>query len=896
MRLSTTLVPLAVRRFFKAYGPNFLVLALFLLGLHVLQRILHEVNIHDVYLQFKAIPVQRIALACLLSAAAYLVLVGYDWTAFRYIKKKIPLPLIAFTSITSFSLSNTIGASWLSGGAVRYRMYSGVGVDASDIAMIIAFYAVGFATAEVLIGGGALLLHPEVLQDYLPVSTSFVRVCAALALSFLVGLLIVRSMHKGEIRIGKRHFQLPRIGLLLGQVSFSLLDIALSGAVLFVLLPDHSVPFLAYIVAFALALIVGALSHVPGGIGVFEAVMAMMLGHYVSLDILTAALIGHRVIYYLLPFVFGVTMLAGSEAFRLMKRRAANKSESTTTLKTTVNPVLTHEAAGKAKLGDDSFSYQTVIATVARFALPPALSGLALLMGVALLYGSSVPLRTHTLQLFHKVMPLELLEFSHLLGGVAGTLLIILSFALWQRVRAALWLTSGLVLLGAVLSFIQTLDYDRTLVMLLVVVLLYTCQSLFYRRARLFSGSVEPVWFLLTLAALAGFIWLLFFSFKSVPYRTDLWWQFAIDAQAPRGLRTAVMAIATFIIVYVITALKPPRRAIVNPSIEELAQVKPVVAQQDNIDGNFVFSGDKQLLLSDNRQSFLMFAIRNRSWVALGDPISRDDTESVELIWEFKRLAAKERGNAVFYQVGKENLAWYVDAGFQLYKLGEEARVNLSRFSMEGPARSKLRQARSKATREGLTFEVAYPPHSAERLAELRTISDSWLGLKSAREKSFSLGRFDEDYLQHFPLALIHEHGELTAFANVFVTDTKQEATIDLMRHRPHAEKNTMDFLFVELILYLQAEGYLTFSLGMAPLSGFVNDQTARLWDRFGMLVYKKGGRFYNFEGLRHFKAKFDPDWEPRYLATTQKGVTPLLTLVDIAGIISGGVRGVFGK
>jgi len=102
--------------------------------------------------------------------------------------------------------------------------------------------------------------------------------------------------------------------------------------------------------------------------------------------------------------------------------------------------------------------------------------------------------------------------------------------------------------------------------------------------------------------------------------------------------------------------------------------------------------------------------------------------------------------------------------------------------------------------------------------------------------------------------------------------------------------------LFIELMLSLKELGYAEFSLGMAPLSGFSDQKNARLWDRFGMLIYKKGKRFYNFEGLRNFKNKFGPVWTPRYMATTQKGVNPILTLVDIAALTSGGIKGVFKK
>lgn len=101
-----------------------------------------------------------------------------------------------------------------------------------------------------------------------------------------------------------------------------------------------------------------------------------------------------------------------------------------------------------------------------------------------------------------------------------------------------------------------------------------------------------------------------------------------------------------------------------------------------------------------------------------------------------------------------------------------------------------------------------------------------------------------------------------------------------------------MDFLFTKLMLHARAAGYRRFGLGMAPMSGMASHELAPRWHRFGRLLFDHGETFYNFRGLRSFKDKFDPVWEPRYLAAGG-GITPLLTLGDVAALISGGLRGV---
>lgn len=855
----------------KVYGFSLAIFLVFAAGMFMLYRTLHQTNLHDIYLHLQALPLSKVLLAILFTFLGYAALVGYDWSALRYVGKKLPFPVIAFTSFAGFSLGNTIGVSWLSGGAVRYRFYSKVGLTATEIGLVVAFCTVGFAMGEILVGGMALIMHPDVFSNYFSIHPLWIRWGAITLIGIAAALILGRSHYQGDVHFAQQSFRLPTTGVLGGQILFSVMDIGFAGATLFVLLPDSSIPFFLFLAVFAIAVVAGAISHVPGGIGVFETIILTALHPYLSLEGLTAALISYRLVYYLLPFLLGVVLILGSETFAGLKSR---------------------KLVGSGQLGGSV----RLVSKVAYSAIPPALSGLTFISGVFLLMGSSIRLSPKTLELLGEFFPLVLIEASHILGGVIGVILIILSRALWQRIRAALWLTSALFVAGAILSFMQTLGSERTVFFLLALTALLMGEKLFYRRARLFANVLDIRWLLLTFATLCGFFWLLFLSYQGTTYSEALWWQFATNQQAPRGMRTAVVAVATLLIIYVINALRPPKQAPDLPDSAEISLARDIIAQQDQASANFALGGDKRLLFSANKNSFIMFSSQNRSWVSLGGPVGNDDQDQESLIWDFKSMVKLEQGHAIFYQVSKKNIDWYIDAGFNLFKLGEEAVIKLQDFGTEGPKRSGLRQTKNKGARSGLRLEVVYPPYDDQLLERLNSISDQWLELKNVREKSFSLGRFDKDYINEFPLALVYEHDQVTAFANIMLTQTKQESTVDLMRYAPEADKNTMEFLFIELMLALKEKGYQEFSLGMAPLSGLTEYENARLWDRFGLLIYKKGKRFYNFDGLRKFKDKFDPQWEPRYMATTQKGISPFLTLVDIAALTSGGMKGIFKK
>jgi phosphatidylglycerol lysyltransferase len=266
-----------------------------------------------------------------------------------------------------------------------------------------------------------------------------------------------------------------------------------------------------------------------------------------------------------------------------------------------------------------------------------------------------------------------------------------------------------------------------------------------------------------------------------------------------------------------------------------------------------------------------------------------------ELAWQFRAVVERHGGWPVFYEVGPGTLPLYVDMGLTPLKIGEEARVPLDSFDLEGPARRGLRYIHRRLGKEGCTCEVVPPTRVAALLPELRAISDAWLAEKRTREKGFSLGFFDDAYLRYCPVAVVRQGGRAIAFTNLWLAGDREELSLDLMRHLPEAPNGVMEYLFVSLMLWGKEHGYGWLSLGMAPLAGLENRPFAPLWNRIGAMIFRHGEEFYNFEGLRQYKAKFDPVWEPRYLVCPHGAALPRI-LLNIATLISGGVTGIVAK
>mgnify|MGYP001243180255 CR=1 FL=1 len=490
------------------------------------------------------------------------------------------------------------------------------------------------------------------------------------------------------------------------------------------------------------------------------------------------------------------------------------------------------------------------------------------------------------------VSPL-LIDLSHLVASIAGFLLLLLSAGLWRRRRGAYWAALAVLGIGAVFSLLKGLDWEESVDLVLVAALLAPCRDAFNRRSRL-SEPLRPAWLLLLVAVVGAMLWLGLFAYRDVAYSDELWWRFITDRQASGFLRAGLALAVLTLVVAGRSLLGSPGAHDHGPaSAPELARARAVLetAEVATPEAWLALLGDKALLFSPSGRSLLAYRVRGRRWIAMGEPAGAAE-ERQDLLWAFAEMADSYGGAAVFYSVGTEMLGELATMGLAVRKVGETAVVDTATFSIEGRSRQNLRTALNRAEREGATFEVL-PPGSARPLeAELKAVSDAWLGLHNGQEKAFSMGRFDIGYLDLAPLAVVRQDGRIAAFANLLVAPG--EAAVDLMRHRPDAPHGVMDYLFLRCIQWAQGQGVGRFDLGMAPLAGLEDRRLAPVFARVGALVFEEGGALYGFQGLRSYKAKFGPRWAPRFIAAPAS--TPLpLALLDVALLTSGGWLGMLG-
>lgn len=834
------------------------ILTLLLLGmvLVAIRALLREVSYDEVVDAVRATPRSAVLWSTLFTAASYLVLMGYDWSGLRFAGARVPRWTLALASFTGYALGNTVGMGVLTGGAVRYRIYSAAGLETGQIGQVVAFIVTAFGLGITVIGAAGLLWGAPDVAGIVHLPAWLLQLISGVIL-FTAATFIALCARKRELMLFNRwHLRLPGARLALTQLLVSAADIVVSAAALWFLLPTADESFITFVAFYSIAIALGVISHVPGGLGVFEAVILLAYGGRAPLEEVAGALVLYRAIYFLGPLFLAMALLAFYE--------------------------LRGGAVG-ARVGR----------AAARLS-PMFLSVLTLIAGVMLLVSGVTPATDDATELLSLEVPLQLVEVSHFFGSIAGLALLFIARGLLNRLDAAWWAAVLLTALNFLLALPKGLAVTEMMVLGFLVLMLIAGRKEFDRRASLFSQLFSRGWLLMVGAVIAASAWLLFFVYQDVEYSDKLWWQFAFDGHAPRSLRATLAVVVTGLGVALWQWFRPASGNARDATPAEIERAMRVIRTQPCADACLVLMGDKSLLFSPSGNAFLMYGKRGRTWVSLYDPVGAKE-ELPELVWRFMELAAEHGGRAAFYQVRPQNLALYVDTGLRPFKLGENAQVQLAGFSIKGSANAHLRQALSKGEREGLTLEVIPPAGVAALLPQLKIISDGWLAQHNTREKSFSLGSFKPEYLQQLPVALVRKAGQPVAFASILCTGLKEEARVDLMRYAPEAPKGSMDYLFVKLMLHFQAEGYAQFGLGMAPFSGLVRHRLAPRWHRLGSLIFGLGEHFYNFQGLRSFKEKFNPVWEPRYLCAPG-GLSPLFVLADVAALTSGGLKGVISK
>lgn len=839
-----------------------LILALLAGAIWLLHRELAAYRYEDVRRALRALSRRQVEIAVALTAISYFLLTGYDALALRYLGRPLTYRRTALASFLGYAFAHNIGFSVLGGAAPRYRLYASWGLAPSEISLLIGFTAATFWVGVCAVTGTALMVDPAAFAAHLHLPAASGRMVAAVLLALVAAAVVVPMFWRRPLTVRGWTVPPPRPGIAMAQVVIGAVDWLVAAAVLYALMPRGvDVGFWHFAALFVVAQVAGVSSHVPGGLGVFETVILLALaprGHSPSL---VGALLVYRVVYYVLPLALATLLLVAFEVRQRSRRLAA---------------------AG---------------ALAGRFVSEMAPQVLALAIfaaGAVLLFSGAARRHADRLDMLRDVLPLSVLEASHFLASLAGLGLILLASGLQRRLDAAYHLAVALLTAGAVLALLKGLDYEESLLLIAMLGLLVPCRSEFNRHASLVGERFTVGWGVAVTVVLVAAAWFGFFVHKHTEYSRELWWEFSFSSDAPRFLRASIGVGVVAAALAVWHLLSPSRLRPEPPDAASLEAARAVVGRSPVAASKLALLGDKSFLFNADHTAFIMYAVSGRSCIAMGDPVGTP-ANGRELIWDYLELCDRHDTWPVFYEASAAALPLYLEAGLAPLKFGEEALVSLPAFSMEGSARKQQRYVLRSTEREGAVFEVRPPEDVPALLPQLSAVSDVWLREKRTREKGFSLGNFDPGYLAQCPVAVVRWRDEIVAFANLWCAAERNEVSPDLMRYVRAAPASVMEYLFLKILLWAKDEGYAWMNLGMAPLAGLEARASAPLWNRVGALAFRYGEQFYNFQGLRQFKNKFDPEWRPKYLVYPGGLVLPRV-LANVASLVSSGLRGVVAK
>jgi phosphatidylglycerol lysyltransferase len=267
--------------------------------------------------------------------------------------------------------------------------------------------------------------------------------------------------------------------------------------------------------------------------------------------------------------------------------------------------------------------------------------------------------------------------------------------------------------------------------------------------------------------------------------------------------------------------------------------------------------------------------------IALADPIGPRSLRAAA-IGEFADYCRRLDWEPVFYEIGDDLMAVYEQAGFAVFKIGEEARLRGDDFSLHGGEFQNLRTACNSARKKGIQFRWYDAARGIDETLEhqLAAISQEWLKAKKAQEMTFDMGSYSlADIRRNGASVAIDATGQAIAFATWRPFAQESGRVLDLMRCLPN-KRNVMDFVLVESILHFRALGVKDISLGTAPLAN-VQKEGERLIaeEKVVQFLFENLNRIYGYKSLFEFKRKYRPHWQGRYIAYRRGGQLPRLGL-----------------
>ena len=789
--------------------PPVVSLGLFGVALWVLHRMIQGLDLQDVLREFRSIPATAVVLSFGVMVVSYFVLMTYDILAISHIGKKLPHGKVLLAAFVGYVFSHNIGMSLVTGGGVRYRVYTAAGLTAFEIGAVTLLCGLTFSLGAMVIGGVALIFEPADLFTPIGLSHDAAMLLGIALLLAVVGWVIWAGTRKRELRLREFTMRAPTFALSLKQITVAILEITLSGLTLYVLLPKgYDVSFVVFMAVYVLATVGGILSHVPGGIGVIEATFLLLLPQIPQGPML-ASILAFRVIYLIFPLFVGAMLLG---FFEVAQQRHAMQR-------------------------------LTVWFGTVADRLVPASVGSAVMVGAAyLLFSGAHPIVPWRLDWLAGNLPLAAVEISHVGATLAAFGLLLLSRPLFARLASAHRKAVVLLGIGAMFALGKGLEFEEAIVLAIVLAVLLLSQPAFKRRGSVLDQRYPAAWVVSIAVVVGAYVWLGLFSFKESAFGGSIWWDFAIDGEAARFVRS------TLALVIGVAAMVVLGRTHAAPAVPALANSHDLdeastILRRLSSSRSGVVRADLRYYFNHAGEAFLCFDIEERSWIAIGDPVGRAEAQSA-LAWNFRDLCESHGAQPVFLAATDSTLPLYADIGLRPHVLGEEAIVSLAAVDPN---------ARPAATPTARAFAVM----SAAEIPDIDALIGAANGNAGSRPAKDAR------------CATIGAGGRVAAFAILHRGDRDGEIRIGAVHAGSQPAPGAVIEIMEGVVAWARSQGLDSVNLGFAPpFEPSPAHPLQPLWERVGASLFVQARHFPSLGDLRQCMQSFGPVWRPRYVVT----------------------------
>ncbi|MCL2485385.1 MAG: phosphatidylglycerol lysyltransferase domain-containing protein [Endomicrobia bacterium] len=824
---------------------------IFVGALILLHNQIKNLSYADVIYALQAIPFLKIILALFLALSYYIILGGYDIVAFKYINPKASIKPkdILFTCFVSNVLGVNTGYSMLFGGSVRYRLYSIYNISVMDVTKVLFFSAVTIWLGLLVVGGIVFVASPVSLSGVIKfdISTLWIGIAFLVILSAYI---ILSFFNYKTIKIFKWKVNFPNIKIVSAQIILATADWVIASLTLYVLMPAGEIPYFMLLKVFLVAQLLGILSQVPGGMGVFEASIAFLLPTAMDNPGVIGGLLAYRAIFYFFPLAIALSMLGFYESSRFVKKFNDHMKIFGQTLSSTVVQIL----------------------TVSTF-----------LAGMIALFSASTPFDIDQLKTVLNLIPWWLADLSHFLLSAAAVALLFLTRPLQLRVKNAHTWTC--VVFGFIIALVLITGVPMFILagFLILFVVLLLSKRYFYRDIPVLNTRFSTWWFSAIGGVFVLSIWIGFFVNREDIFswiRLQALFENIMDtSDAARFLRATVGMSFIFIIVL---AEQIFRNFVRKPLTFDKNDIKNIVDSSDYAYALDALAADKKYIMNDEKNSFVMYAPSGNSWIALSDPVG-EESQISETLWKFKEITDEAYVRPAFIGIDGKYIQVYEDIGLDVFKIGEEAKIFLEEFNSEGKEIENFTEITKNVESQGLKYEIVKPENFEKYKSVFAQINKTWSDKHGYIERNFIPGKYDESYMKDMNFSILVKDDEVCAFSVFSATKNKNEISTGVVRHKDCA-KEEFTYMMFKNVLWAKENGYKWFDLGLAFVES--EEDNNELVKQFSKMFAFSEQFEHDEKFLREFKNKFSPQWHDKYIAVHPDKYI-IMFLKDFAELIS---------